>query len=163
MTDRLKITTALLGCALLVGALGACKERQRPSNIPEPKAPASQPSTVYHEAENGRYRTRSEDKQACFVVGFEPQAPKVGELFTAHTQVLGPGCKGLLAGEAFTMDATMPDHAHGMMTRPVHAEVTPGTWTTKGMKFHMPGYWKIDLKSGDHEAIIHWHQDPIAK
>lgn len=156
-------TTLPITIATLL-ALTACKERERPAHVPEPMAPASQPSTVYHEPENGRMEVPTKDGKACFVVGFEPANPKVGELFVAHTQVLGPGCKGPLKAEPFSLDATMPDHAHGMVTKPVQ-EVAPGVgnFTTKGMKFHMPGYWKVDLKAGEHEANIHWNQSPVAQ
>jgi hypothetical protein len=155
---RLTIATALLV------SIFACKERQRPSHIPEPKAPSSESATSYAQPENGRMRVETADGMACFIVGFEPERPRIGELFKAHTQVLGPGCAGAAPDAPFTLDATMPDHAHGMVTKPVHAAGTsPGNWTTRGLKFHMPGYWKVDLVAGQHEATLHWHQDPIAK
>lgn len=151
---------ALAAVLLVVG----CKEAQRPAHLPAPKAPSTSPTTVYATADNGRLRAETADGKACFIVGFEPASPKVGELFQAHTQVLGPGCHGPLAAAPFALDATMPDHAHGMVTRPVH-EAAPGTgnWTTKGMKFHMPGFWKVDLTAGDHKASLNWNQSPIAQ
>ncbi len=153
---------ATLSLLVLCGA--GCKEAQRPAHLPEPKAPSSEPTTVYATPESGRMRVPTSDGKACFVVGFEPASPKVGELFLAHTQVLGPGCNGPLAEAEFSLDATMPDHAHGMVTRPVH-EAAPGTgnWTTKGMKFHMPGYWKVDLKAGEHAASLNWNQSAAAQ
>lgn len=51
-----------------------------------------------------------------------------------------------------TVDATMPQHGHGMVTRP---EADPGVcdpapcrhpggvYTMRGMKFHMPGEWTV--------------------
>ncbi len=49
------------------------------------------------------------------------------------------------------VDADMPAHGHGMIVKPVVAELGPQRWQVNGMKFHMPGAWEvyIDLINGD--------------
>ncbi len=48
-----------------------------------------------------------------------------------------------VSGVTLTVDASMPQHGHGMATRPETNEVGPGEFETKGMKFHMPGAWTV--------------------
>lgn len=51
-----------------------------------------------------------------------------------------------LDGAEVTIDADMPEHLHGMMTKPqVLRATSPGTFRVDGMKFHMPGWWVITL------------------
>ena len=42
-------------------------------------------------------------------------------------------------------DAQMPAHRHGMVTRPKIKAVKPGEYLIEGVKFHMPGDWKLTL------------------
>ena len=45
-----------------------------------------------------------------------------------------------------TMDGGMPQHGHGLPTRPqVTRELADGTYLLEGMKFSMPGWWEIKL------------------
>ncbi len=48
------------------------------------------------------------------------------------------------------VDADMPSHGHGMITRPVVEQIRPSVWRVDGMMFHMPGFWELylDLKRG---------------
>lgn len=50
-----------------------------------------------------------------------------------------------------TIAAEMPDHGHGMNTKPVIEDLGDGKYRVKGMLFHMPGWWKLSIKdfSGD--------------
>ena len=44
------------------------------------------------------------------------------------------------------ISALMPEHVHGMNTSPVISESDdPGVYLIEGMKFHMPGWWRITL------------------
>lgn len=41
-----------------------------------------------------------------------------------------------------TIEGTMPEHGHGMLTRPkVTKNYGDGTYLVEGMKFNMPGWW----------------------
>ncbi len=46
------------------------------------------------------------------------------------------------------VDATMPEHQHGMNYRPSIKRVgdaKDGRWTAEGLMFHMPGRWELRL------------------
>lgn len=43
------------------------------------------------------------------------------------------------------VDATMPEHRHGMNYRPRLQPAGPGAWTADGMVWHMPGRWELLL------------------
>ena len=41
------------------------------------------------------------------------------------------------------VDATMPEHRHGMNYRPDVASLGDGRYDAKGLLFHMPGLWRL--------------------
>ncbi|MCM0608912.1 MAG: hypothetical protein KA711_07920 [Ideonella sp. WA131b] len=43
------------------------------------------------------------------------------------------------------VDATMPEHRHGMNYRPRLQPAGPGAWTVDGLVWHMPGRWELLL------------------
>ena len=50
----------------------------------------------------------------------------------------------------------MPDHNHGLPTQPrVTAEIAPGTYLLQGVRFHMPGRWRMQfiISTKDQEEI----------
>lgn len=47
---------------------------------------------------------------------------------------------------AVKVDAGMPGHGHGMTVRPETTRNADGTFTAKGLLFHMPGAWEIAVK-----------------
>lgn len=51
-----------------------------------------------------------------------------------------------LVGAEIDFIADMPEHLHGMVTKPAVSESgTPGEYVVEGVKFHMPGWWEITL------------------
>ncbi len=50
-----------------------------------------------------------------------------------------------LTGIELHADAAMPEHDHGMNTRPKVKTNPDGTFTVRGMLFHMPGRWELYL------------------
>lgn len=126
----------LAAAGLCVGALlSACGGRDR-----DPQVAAFgevQPTQV------GRYLVG---------VSFEPDPPPLGELFTATATVSLPDGTPLETG-VVTLDARMPQHDHGMETRPrvrtvdcVEGEVCRhpnGIYVADGFKFHMSGAWTV--------------------
>jgi hypothetical protein len=42
-------------------------------------------------------------------------------------------------------DAAMPEHDHGMNTRPKVQANPDGSFKISGMQFHMPGHWQLYL------------------
>ncbi len=90
------------------------------------------------------------------VVLFQPRpAPiKVGELFALDVEVCAT--KGEARG--VSMDATMPEHKHGMNYKPVVKKSAGNTWSATGFMFHMPGRWQfafeVDTGAG-RERVLH--------
>lgn len=95
---------------------------------------------------------------------FEPKAPKVGQMFTVHTHVTRAGKP--VAVTDFVVDSTMPEHGHGMMTKPQHKSSGPGIHASEGFKLHMHGKWvfavtgKVDGK--ELKIEMPWQQAPEA-
>ena len=43
------------------------------------------------------------------------------------------------------VDATMPEHRHGMNYRPSVKRLGDGRWRVEGLMFHMPGRWLLRM------------------
>ncbi len=60
--------------------------------------------------------------------------------------------------ELVAVDATMPDHKHGMNYAPTIVSLGNGRYRAEGMLFHMPGTWEVafDVRSdGETERLAH--------
>ena len=82
-----------------------------------------------------------------FSFELEPASPRVGELFQVVTTVRDARSGVPLERAEFELDATMPQHGHGMSTRPEHREQGEGRYLTEGMKLHMPGRWELRARA----------------
>ena len=51
-----------------------------------------------------------------------------------------------VVGASLELDATMPEHNHGMNTKPPVVEVGEGDYRVDGMQFHMSGHWQMDFR-----------------
>lgn len=69
----------------------------------------------------------------------EPQPVQVGEPFVLRVS-LCPADARLLR-----VDATMPEHRHGMNYRPSIEALGPGEWRVQGLVWHMAGRWELKL------------------
>jgi hypothetical protein len=50
-------------------------------------------------------------------------------------------------GATITVDGGMPEHGHGLPTRPrVTRQVAPGTYLVEGLKFNMGGWWELEFR-----------------
>ena len=50
-------------------------------------------------------------------------------------------------GAAVRVDGKMPQHFHGLPTRPqVTKDLGHGDYLVEGLKFHMPGWWVVDFE-----------------
>lgn len=82
-----------------------------------------------------------------FVVTLQPPArpAAINQLHTWQVKVDSPA--GLpIAHARITVDGGMPQHGHGLPTRPqVTQEPVDGTYLIEGMKFSMTGWWEIKL------------------
>ena len=69
----------------------------------------------------------------------EPQPVQVGEPFVLRVS-LCPADARLLR-----VDATMPEHRHGMNYQPSVKPLGQGLWQVEGMVWHMAGRWELKL------------------
>ena len=110
------------------------------------------PSFAACEAKLGAMRAVSQNA----LVLFQPRpAPiRAGELFALDVEVCVT--KGETRG--VEVDATMPEHRHGMNYKPVVTKSAGNTWSATGLMFHMPGRWQIvfnvDTGAG-RERVLH--------
>ena len=70
-----------------------------------------------------------------------PQPIAVAEPFALEMSVCAKS--GGAPPEGMTVDATMPEHRHGMNYRPTVIDGPNGRFLAEGMLFHMPGRWQL--------------------
>lgn len=82
-------------------------------------------------------------EQAPFVLAYQttPPAIPVGRHFVIDF-VLCPRDGAVLPAEV-RVDATMPEHRHGMNYRPSVVSRGAGVYRAEGLMFHMPGRWEL--------------------
>jgi len=51
-----------------------------------------------------------------------------------------------LQATSVSVDATMPEHGHGMNVIPMVMDMGEGMWHADGMRFHMEGYWELAVE-----------------
>jgi hypothetical protein len=69
----------------------------------------------------------------------EPPQVQVGEPFVMRVALCPAGAKLL------RVDATMPEHRHGMNYRSSVKPLGNGLWQVEGMVWHMAGRWELRL------------------
>ena len=84
-------------------------------------------------------------ESARFVVFYrtEPAAIAVGDYFAVDA-IVCPRDSGP-APAAVAVDAYMPEHRHGMNSKPRVVESSPGRYRAEGLLFHMPGLWQLRI------------------
>jgi hypothetical protein len=82
-----------------------------------------------------------EGRNYVVVYATVPGPVVVGEHFSLEFAVC-PRAKGE-APRSVRVDATMPEHRHGMNYRPVVTARAPGVYRAEGLMFHMPGRWDL--------------------
>ncbi len=75
----------------------------------------------------------------------DPPAPRVGERFSLHI-ALCPGEPGRRI-DSLGVDATMPEHRHGMNYRPQVRRLDERHFQADGLLMHMPGRWELVLEA----------------
>jgi len=91
-------------------------------------------------------RTASSER---YVVAWRttPANPPVGQHFVVDLAVCPKA--GVPAPTVVRVDATMPDHRHGMNYKPTVTASAPGRFRAEGLMFHMPGRWQFVFEVGD--------------
>ena len=82
-----------------------------------------------------------------YVVTLQPPAtPAAINQLHAWQVRLASSAGAPIAHARITVDGGMPQHGHGLPTRPqVTQELAAGTYLIEGMKFSMTGWWEIKL------------------
>jgi YtkA-like protein len=93
-----------------------------------------------HLVENARY---------AIAYTTAPDPIPVGQHFVVEFAVCTRG--GARPPQSVRVDASMPEHKHGMNYRPGVTTIRPGAYRAEGLLFHMPGRWEItfDVVAGN--------------
>ena len=75
-----------------------------------------------------------------FVLAFKPEQVFVSKHF--KVEIAACSKSGPLP-ESLKVDASMPEHRHGMNYAPTVKKLGPGRWQAEGLMFHMPGKWQF--------------------
>ena len=89
------------------------------------------------EAVAGARRVEGRDMALAFKT--RPAKIKVGELFAVDVAVCPK--RGTVKG--IGVDASMPEHKHGMNYKPAVKKNATEGFTATGLMFHMPGRWQF--------------------
>jgi putative membrane protein len=140
---------------LLLAAGAGCRESAGAASSAAPTLPSSGP--LSGTGRGGLYR---------FELELRPERPAVGELFEVILTVREAGTAQPVSGASVALDATMPEHAHGMMTAPEQTELGAGRYLVQGMKLHMPGRWRFHARAAhagrEDELALDYEQRPRA-
>jgi hypothetical protein len=85
--------------------------------------------------------TRVESGRYVVVYRTVPAKLAVGQHFAIDARVCAKGQGAAPAG--LRVDATMPEHRHGMNYRATVAPQGGGRYVAEGLLFHMPGRWQL--------------------
>ena len=83
--------------------------------------------------------TRLESQK--YVLAFKTDEVSVAKHFTV--QIAACSKAGGAPPESLKVDASMPEHRHGMNYAPSVKKLGPGRWQAEGLMFHMPGKWEF--------------------
>jgi hypothetical protein len=85
--------------------------------------------------------TRLESERYVVVYRTLPAKLAVGQHFAIDARVCAKGQGAPPTG--LRVDATMPEHRHGMNYRATVAAKGGGRYVAEGLLFHMPGRWQV--------------------
>jgi hypothetical protein len=83
-----------------------------------------------------------------------PRPLKTGRPFAIDFVVCPKG--GAAQPDSVIVDATMPEHGHGMNYRASVTPKGPGRWRAEGLLLHMSGSWELsfDLRHGERSTRL---------
>jgi len=122
---------------LIALALAACGDAS--------KSPAQMGGSAYQSTPTGPLSALGEKGLFRFRIQTDPAPPKLGDYFSIWTTVERVSDKSRVTGGTLRLDATMPQHRHGMTTLPKTRLHKDGRFHTVGCRFHMHGRWVIEL------------------
>lgn len=76
----------------------------------------------------------------------DAQELKARKMYTLRATVIDGATGQAVTGAAIAVDGGMPQHRHGLPTRPrVTQDFGNGTYEIRGMRFNMGGWWELKL------------------
>ncbi len=92
-------------------------------------------------------RSRVVSNDGTYLVSYEsrPEVIPLNEPFDLTVWVQNPDGTALSAPIGLEVDGRMPQHRHGMNRVPTVEQMEDGRFLIKGMLFHMPGLWELDV------------------
>jgi hypothetical protein len=141
-----------LAALLIAVAAGCPADEARPVDIETTvngrlEAPLDRPADAPRKVGTpARLSARGEADVLRFTLELRPNPPELGAFFEVITHVTGEGGEPV-EDAVLTLDARMPGHGHGMNTRPAHRPLGGGRYLSEGMRFHMPGRWKLMVEA----------------
>lgn len=134
----------------------------------EGDAPTSVPIQTVDEAAKGHFVRTTQAGRYIVDMQLDPPMPELGQLFAIDAVVTRRDGLPLEVG-SLALDARMPQHDHGMETKP---QLLPGAcegdvcthpggrYRTEGFKFHMVGEWTVTidvqgLKGPDSTSMVY--------
>jgi hypothetical protein len=124
-----------LAAALALAALGCAAPRPAPEAPPPAAVPAGLPLDGVA-SNDGTYFV-------AFAARPSPIPPNAE--FALDVSVLSPDRSALVPGVTLAVDATMPEHGHGMNVVPRVTPLGDGRFRVEGLLWHMSGVWEIEF------------------
>lgn len=132
------MTTRRKALSLLVAlALAGCAAPPKAEPAAAPEVPSVLP------AELPRDGVASHDGAYFVAFAARPAPIPPNAEFALDVAVFSPDRASLAAGVTLAVDATMPEHGHGMNVTPRVTPLGPGRFRVEGLLFHMAGRWEI--------------------
>jgi predicted TIM-barrel fold metal-dependent hydrolase len=126
------------------------------ANRAKPLASADQAGDACAQAARAPGAQRLESTSVVLVWRAQPEAIRVGRPFSVSTSICpkqaGAGVQSL------AVDATMPEHQHGMNYAPRVVRSGEHRYDAEGLLFHMPGRWQLAF-----DVRVNGHSERLAR
>lgn len=93
------------------------------------------------------YSARLTSDNGLYTVSYASQLVpiRINQIHSWRLHIETPDGKPV-EGAQITVDGDMPQHGHGLPTRPrVTRDLGNGDYQVEGLKFHMPGWWIVEI------------------
>ncbi|HZJ22056.1 MAG TPA: FixH family protein [Anaerolineales bacterium] len=153
----------MLLSAFITGIMPACMGNAPTPEIAARLVPSPEKPTVHAPTAAARLdfsKSRLSDN-GLFLVSYASSQDLVPvnkiHQWTLHVETADGN---LVENAAITVDGDMPEHGHGLPTRPqVTKYLGNGDYLVEGMKFQMGGWWVIDftITTNSHTDAVHFN------
>lgn len=94
--------------------------------------------------------TSTHHSKGVFEISYQPEGsdtPPFNEMHSWLVQV--HSTEQELANLQLEVVGDMPLHRHGLPTQPTVEKLAPGRFRVSGLRFHMPGWWRMSMRVFD--------------